>query len=413
MQFYQRMLLIVVACSGLIAAPQAFAYQQITAGSEHTCGLKNDGSAICWGDNTSNQSTVPSGTFIYLSAGGFHTCGLKSDGSATCWGSNDDGQATAPSGTFTQLSAGGFHTCGLKSDGSAVCWGSTAAVPSDMFTQLSAGEYHNCGLKSDGSATCWGSDDNGQSRVPGGTFTQLSAGERHTCGLKSDGSAVCWGSNTFIGTTVGQSTVPTGAGTFTQVSVGAYHTCGLKSDGSAICWGSNGYGQTTVPSGTLTQISAGYAHTCGLKSDGSAVCWGGGTQTDVPVDNSTNSPSLDTTGRIKGISTRAPVGITAEQYMMAGVYVQGTTQKQVLVRATGEGLMKQGVNTTLDANLEVYRLGRINVLVDKNDEWEDHSSYSSVQAVGGASDTLDAALVTNLNSGNYSMVKACSSRAGH
>jgi len=404
MQFYQRMLLIVVACSGLIAAPQAFAYQQITAGSEHTCGLKNDGSAICWGDNTSNQSTVPSGTFIYLSAGGFHTCGLKSDGSATCWGSNDDGQATAPSGTFTQLSAGGFHTCGLKSDGSAVCWGSTAAVPSDMFTQLSAGEYHNCGLKSDGSATCWGSDDNGQSRVPGGTFTQLSAGERHTCGLKSDGSAVCWGSNTFIGTTVGQSTVPTGAGTFTQVSVGAYHTCGLKSDGSAICWGSNGYGQTTVPSGTLTQISAGYAHTCGLKSDGSAVCWGGGTQTDVPVDNSTNSPSLDTTGRIKGISTRAPVGITAEQYMMAGVYVQGTTQKQVLVRATGEGLMKQGVNTTLDANLEVYQLGSTSVLVDENNDWKNHSSYSAVQAVGGALDDSDAALVTNLNSGYYSMV---------
>jgi len=48
MQFYQRMLLIVVAWSGLIATPQAFAaYKQITAGYSHTCGLKNDGSVTC------------------------------------------------------------------------------------------------------------------------------------------------------------------------------------------------------------------------------------------------------------------------------------------------------------------------------------------------------------------------------
>jgi len=47
MQFYQRMLLIVVAWSALIAAPQAFAYKQITAGAAHTCGLKNDGSVTC------------------------------------------------------------------------------------------------------------------------------------------------------------------------------------------------------------------------------------------------------------------------------------------------------------------------------------------------------------------------------
>ena len=83
MQFYQRILLIVVAWSGLIATPQAFAYKQITTGYYHTCGLKSDGSAICWGLNDKGQSTAPSGTFTQISAGGNHTCGLKSDGSAT------------------------------------------------------------------------------------------------------------------------------------------------------------------------------------------------------------------------------------------------------------------------------------------------------------------------------------------
>jgi alpha-tubulin suppressor-like RCC1 family protein len=419
MQFYQRMLLIVVACSGLIAAPQAFAYKQIAAGGYHTCGLKNDGSVTCWGAGTTNagdeseyqhgQSIAPSGTFTQISAGGSHTCGLKSDGSAVCWGLNVNGQTTIPSGMFTQLSAGLYHTCGLKSEGSAVCWGNdtggqTTTIPSGTFTQLSVGGFHSCGLKSDGGAICWGLNVSGQTTIPSGMFTQLSAGGSHTCGLKSDGSAICWGDDYD-----GQIKAP--SDTFTQISAGARHTCGLKSDGSAVCWGNNMNGQTTIPSGTFTQIIAGGDHNCGLKSDGSAVCWGDNTfgQTTVPVDNSGTSP-VATLGRIKGISTRAPVRATAEKYMMAGVYVRGTTQKQVLIRATGKGLMKEKeVNTTLDANLdanlEVYQLATsTTVPVDKNDNWKSHSSYSAVQAVGGALDDSDAALVTNLNSGYYSMV---------
>jgi Regulator of chromosome condensation (RCC1) repeat len=316
MQFYQRMLLIMVAWSGLIAAPQAFAaYKQITAGYYHTCGLKTDGSAICWGWNNYGQTTVPAGTFTQLSAGGYHTCGLKSDGSAVCWGAgktnagpyqgSEYGQSIAPSGTFTQLSAGQYHTCGLKTDGSAVCWGAGEAihkfgdvdcgqsiVPSGTFTQLSAGSRHTCGLKSDGSAICWGGGGSavclwGSVSPPNDKFTQLSASGIiasgiHACGLKSDGTVICWG--------IGQ--LPAPSNTFTQISMGGYHVCGLKNDGSADCWGAgktnNGinpeYGQSIVPSGTFTQLSAGRFHTCGLKSDGSAVCWGIG-KSDMIKDN--------------------------------------------------------------------------------------------------------------------------------
>lgn len=128
------------------------------------------------------------------------------------------------------------------------------------------------------------------------------------------------------------------------------------------------------------------------------------TPTTTPTTPTTPTTSNTTSGKINGISTRAPVGTTAEKYMMAGVFVQGTTQKRALVRATGKGLMKQGVNTTLDAKLEVYQLGNTSVLVDKNDDWQQHSSYSAVQAVGGASDDLDAALITGLDLGYYSMV---------
>ena len=66
---------------------------------------------------------MPVGTFTQISAGGDHSCGLRADGSAVCWGGNYFGGATAPTGSFTQISAGWDHTCALRADGSAVCWG--------------------------------------------------------------------------------------------------------------------------------------------------------------------------------------------------------------------------------------------------------------------------------------------------
>src|SRR3977135_1034603 len=58
-----------------------------------------------------------------ISSGLYHSCALKSDGTATCWGLNGSGQATAPGGTFLAISAGGSHTCAIHSDGTAACWG--------------------------------------------------------------------------------------------------------------------------------------------------------------------------------------------------------------------------------------------------------------------------------------------------
>ena len=101
----------------------------LAAGNRHTCGLRSDGSAVCWGDKSQGQITAPVGaTFTALVAGGSHSCGLRADGSAVCWGDNSYGQTTVPpAARFTALAAGYSHTCGLRADSSALCWGSNIA----------------------------------------------------------------------------------------------------------------------------------------------------------------------------------------------------------------------------------------------------------------------------------------------
>ena len=252
----------------------------ISSDGSHTCALKVDGSAVCWGRNSHGQATPPVGeTFATISSGGWHTCGLRADGSGVviCWGGrNEDRPVTPPAGeTFAAISSGSHHTCGLRVDGSAVCWGwnrgGQASPPNgEVFTAISSGGFHTCGLRADGSPVCWGHFLGGETMPPmGETFATISSGSHHVCGLRADGSAVCWGRNVN-----GETTLPTG-NTFAAISSGAYHTCGLRADGSAVCWGYNEYGQATPPVGeTFAAISSGYFHTCGLRADGSVVCWG-------------------------------------------------------------------------------------------------------------------------------------------
>lgn len=254
------------------------AFPYVSAGGNHTCVLKADGTVICWGAGTTNtgvnphfgQAIAPAGTFTQLALGHTHSCGVKTDGTLACWGKNDDGQAEAHAGTFIQVSAGGGHNCAVKNDGTVDCWGHNfylqGSDPDGTFTQVDAGFNHNCGVRTDGTVYCWGRDDAGQATAPSGTFVQVSSGGAHSCGVRTDGTVTCWGIS-------GSTTPPTG--TFVQVSTGHIHTCGVKTDGTVACWGGpNLDGEATPPGGTFVQVSAGGQHTCGVKTNGGVVCWG-------------------------------------------------------------------------------------------------------------------------------------------
>jgi alpha-tubulin suppressor-like RCC1 family protein len=321
-------------------------FTRLAAGSNHTCGLTAAGVAYCWGANdvgqlgtTTNLETgTPNPTpaavattdaFVDLKAGQWFTCGLKADGSVLCWGSNQWGQlgtetnlgGVSPNPTpnlipggvaFTVLSAGETHVCALTAAGAAYCWGrnnfgqlgtdesqgsgtgvtTPQAVGGNLsFTALATGGNHSCGITAAGVAWCWGRNERGELgtsqgqdepfglrdpvQVEGGVvFTALTAGEEHTCGLTASGAAYCWGKNDwgqlgrvtdFMQPTSTAGPVDGGLA-FVQVSARADQTCGVTGAGAAYCWGSNFLGQlgTTTNSGTGNPTAAPSAVSGGL-----------------------------------------------------------------------------------------------------------------------------------------------------
>lgn len=132
----------------------------VSAGSQHTCGIREDGRAICWGDNTNGKAPpeASADTFRSIAAGGAHTCGIRDDGKVICWGVNFFGQAPpgASADTFQSIATGGSHTCGIQADRKIICWGSNhfgeppPEVSTDSFQAIASGSNHTCGIGGDG-----------------------------------------------------------------------------------------------------------------------------------------------------------------------------------------------------------------------------------------------------------------------
>jgi len=246
-------------------------WTQYSVGGTHSCGVRADGTASCWGVDRFGQKQVPEGRFVQLAAGGEHSCGRLDDGRIQCWGSDHAGATTPPAGHFTDVQAGWGFNCALDTSGAVTCWGfdgaGQASPPDGAFSQISVGYHHACGLHTDGSLACWGRDDFGQSQVPEGRFVQVSAGEVHSCALSSDGALRCWGDHHHQATDVNP-------GIYSQVSAGYWHTCALTTAGEAACWGHDAVFQASPASGAYTSLRAGFYHSCGQRPDGSLNCWG-------------------------------------------------------------------------------------------------------------------------------------------
>jgi hypothetical protein len=265
-------------------------FTAVTAGAYHACGLRTDGSAVCWGNNLApnitgqkvgGQIDAPSGTFKKLSAGGYHTCGIRSDDTLACWGALDGAgfETTTddlgpPTGKYQDVFAGRYTDCALTTDGKLDCWGDDAygqaTPPFGGIKRMAAGRLLVCGLRRDGRPRCFGYGESAHRKIPDEAFVDVVAAGDHACGLRADGSFACWGS-----------AVPAGAPTDKVIALaaGGDHDCGLLKDGTVRCWGGNYFKQSNAPTGVFQAISSnGDASnnpaSCGVQADGTIKCWG-------------------------------------------------------------------------------------------------------------------------------------------
>lgn len=215
-----------VAPVQVVAAPGPFltGVTSIGLGQRHSCAVLADTTVRCWGfngtgqlgDNSTTQRLAPvqvlgtggTGTLTNVTqvaacvggdSRGSHTCAVKADGTAWCWGSgslgqlgdNTGAQRNAPvqvvgvggSGFLTSVSSiscGAHSTCATKSDGTVYCWGMKrhGGIGDNTTSQRNA-PVQVVGVGGSGVLT-------------GITQTWGSRGG-HFCGRKSDGTVWCWG----------------------------------------------------------------------------------------------------------------------------------------------------------------------------------------------------------------------------
>jgi alpha-tubulin suppressor-like RCC1 family protein len=294
-----------------VAAGADADWDSVTAGGFFTCGLKKgSGKRFCWGNNGIgqlgnggiNDSTRPLSAgddgWAQLSAGATHGCGVKTDGTLLCWGDDSQGQIASPN-------AGGSNARSLLP---------REVIPQTHWENVSAGTNETCAVKSDHTLWCWGGYHGGNDRprapVQVGAdadWARVDAGDFFTCGVKTSGALFCLGRNYYgeggHSASGEYDAPPVQVGTATDwavVRAGGGHVCALKTDASLHCWGYNYDGQAGVPvtPSTLSlstptpvapqtsfrdvetggsQISDySTAHSCGMRADGSVVCWGKG-----------------------------------------------------------------------------------------------------------------------------------------
>lgn len=256
---------------------------------------------------------------IDISAGFNHTCVIRRDGTLWCWGRNAVGELGIPGGPAavpvpaqvplpgkaTKVAAGGgvyagmmiamAHTCVILEDTTVYCWGSGnygqlglgGSISSDKPVQvtslvnavdISAGGAHTCAVKSDGDLYCWGSDEDGQlgngmapeASTPDlvmGNAKSVDAGQNHTCAITKSGTLLCWGKNFEGQLGTGDTTdklapaevkIPLKLNV-DEVAAGDRHTCARKGN-EAYCFGNDYNGACAankwgpVPDPTLVAV---------------------------------------------------------------------------------------------------------------------------------------------------------------
>ena len=189
------------------AVPAADGFSSIDAASRFSCGVRRDGSVVCFGycnpaeytstssstsprAKTCNTLALPTeaelpGPAAAVSVGDALVCAVLTDRRLVCWGLNSRGQIDPAMASDTYLSPRVLEEVG-------------------EVDEIHVGSSHTC-ARSNARVRCWGANDLGQlgqghtDRVSGvvdvsdlGDVVSLAVGDAMTCALRSDGTVMCW-----------------------------------------------------------------------------------------------------------------------------------------------------------------------------------------------------------------------------
>lgn len=274
-------------------------WASVSAGGEHSLGIKTDGTLWAWGWNgygalgldsgTDYSSPVQVGsqnTWQSISGGSaYFSAGIKIDQTLWAWGNNNDGEIgrsntvnySSPvqvAGSWASVSCGYNHMGAIKPNGQLWLWGA------NLYGQLGNNQNNN----------------NYSSPIQvSGTWSVVSCGYAYTMGIKTDGTLWAWGYNNGgrlgISSAVDRSSpVQVGSdSSWVDVFTTSYNTVATKSDGTVWTFGNgfNGLNAQGVSStisysspvqvGALTTWQAVGGGQYGIqvnKTDGSLWVWG-------------------------------------------------------------------------------------------------------------------------------------------
>ncbi|KAK2972135.1 hypothetical protein RJ640_007196 [Escallonia rubra] len=259
---------------------------------------------ICWGKNSSSESSNPSVYSIdippmaALAGGDGFMCGILANTSqAYCWNLIGSSSDLVPpifeTTSYSHIAAGKDHICAIRGSyysdneyGTIDCWDivkiSNSSFSSKqstlfydqfisnlVFGKVVSGEGFSCGGTREDGITCWGPNSS-RLEISGVSenFVTLASGLDSLCGVSEvSGEVKCWGANaSFV-------TPPVGI-RFVSLAAGAHHFCGIREDNHGIqCWGQ--FNNSSIPKGPgfLSLTSSDFI-TCGIREDDLVLdCW--------------------------------------------------------------------------------------------------------------------------------------------
>ena len=303
---------------------------QVSAGCEHTLGVRTNGTIWAWGagdsgrlgnncdSNRSSPVSVIGGftDWSQVAAGFRSSFGLRTNGTIWAWGYNPQSGTLGDGTTVTKSSPvsviGGFTDwCQVAASGTtnSVCHWALAVRQNGTAW---AWGWNSCGQLGNNSTVCRSSPVS----VEGGftDWCQVSAGAQHSMGLRQTGQLYAWGngSNGRLGnnSTATQLQPVAVVGGFTdwcQFNAGGINSFAIRTNGTLWAWGeaSTGawgnncatYAGRSSPVSVLggftdwCQVSGGYRFALAVRQNGSAWAWGWNCFGNLGTNNTTSRSS--------------------------------------------------------------------------------------------------------------------------